>query len=326
MNILFCSVGRRGRLLQDFKESNNKGLIIATDCSHYAPALYFADKHYIAPRITDKGYLEYILDICRKENIKSITTLIDPEIKLIAENRKLFLDNGILPLSPSKETAEICFDKFRMYEYLKSKHINTVLTYNSLETFKEGLDKNEISFPVFVKPRSGSGSVGAEKVNTMNELEEKMKNADSPLIIQELMIGDDLDADVYVDCISNKPVSIFTKSKIETKIGGANKTISFKDNKLFDFVKEALKHFEFYGPIDVDFFYVDGEYYLSEINPRFGGAYVHAYGAGVNFVELILNNINGIENKENIGSYDDDVVMLMYDDVVIKHQKDMQSL
>ena len=197
---------------------------------------------------------------------------------------------------------------------------------NSLETFKEGLDKNEISFPVFVKPRSGSGSVGAEKVNTMNELEEKMKNADSPLIIQELMIGDDLDADVYVDCISNKPVSIFTKSKIETKIGGANKTISFKDNKLFDFVKEALKHFEFYGPIDVDFFYVDGEYYLSEINPRFGGAYVHAYGAGVNFVELILNNINGIENKENIGSYDDDVVMLMYDDVVIKHQKDMQSL
>lgn len=325
MNILFCSVGRRGRLLQDFKSSNKNGQIIATDCSPFAPALYFADKHFIVPRINEEGYLDYILEICKKEGVKSITTLIDPEIELISENRKFFLDNGILPLSPSKETAEICFDKFKMFEYLKSKNINTVLTYDSIESFKMGLEKDEISFPVFVKPRTGSGSVGASKINTMGELEERFNISDTPLIIQKLMVGDDLDADVYVDCISNKPVSIFTKRKIETKIGGANKTISFKDQKLFDFVKDALEHFEFYGPIDVDFFYVDGEYYLSEINPRFGGAYIHAYGAGVDFVKLIINNIQGIENEDIIGDYEDDVVMLMYDDVVIKNKRDMKA-
>ena len=48
-------------------------------------------------------------------------------------------------------------------------------------------------------------------------------------IIQELMTGGDCNADVYVDCISHKPVSVFSKSKIETRIGGASKTISFKD-------------------------------------------------------------------------------------------------
>ena len=75
----------------------------------------------------------------------------------------------------------------------------------------------------------------------------------------------------------------------------------------------------------MDFFIKNGEYYLSEINPRFGGAYLHAYGAGVDFIKLILNNIHGIENQSIIGQYEDDVIMMMYDDVVIKKKNDLMS-
>ena len=149
---------------------------------------------------------------------------------------------------------------------------------------------------------------------------------DPGLIAQELMTGDgafDLDADCYIDTVSKKPVAIFTKRKISTTIGGANKTISFKDPKLFSFLEEALTHFEFNGPIDVDVFYKNGEYYLSEVNPRFGGAYLHAYGAGVDFIKLIEKNVRGEANESIIGQYDENVVMLMYDSVVIKHLKEM---
>ena len=73
----------------------------------------------------------------------------------------------------------------------------------------------------------------------------------------------------------------------------------------------------------MDFWYRDGQYYLSEVNPHFGGAYLHAYGAGVNFVPLIVNNMHGIENRENIGNYDDDVVMMMYDDVVVMPKSEL---
>ena len=82
---------------------------------------------------------------------------------------------------------------------------------------------------------------------------------------------------------------------------------------------------ELNGPCDMDFFVKDGEYYLSEINPRFGGAYLHAYGAGVDFIKLILNNIHGIENQSIIGQYEDDVIMMMYDDVVIKKKNELMS-
>lgn len=323
MNLLFCSVGRRGELIKDFKDSMKDDVyIVATDNSCYAPALYLADKQYIVPLINDKNYLPMILDICKKEKIDAITTFIDPEIALLSKHRDQFEALGVEVLAPYEKTAELCFDKYEMFKYLRSKGINTVLTFGDVESFDKARKKGEIDFPVFVKPRTGSGSVGARKVEDYDTLV-KLFEQDPSLIVQELMDGLDLDADVYVDTISHKPVSIFTKKKIETKIGGANKTISFKDSALFEFVKEIVSHFEFNGPIDIDFFYKDGKYYMSEVNPRFGGAYLHAYGAGVDFIKLINNNIHHIENKENIGNYDEGVVMMMFDSVVIKKNESM---
>lgn len=323
-NILFCSAGRRCGLLKDFRESlNGNGLLVATDNSPVAPALYFADKQYLVPRINDPHYMDCVLDICRKESIKAITTLIDPEIEVLANNRDLLLENGILPLCPSKETARLCFDKYELFVHLRENNIPTVLTYDTVEHFTEGFNKGEINFPVFIKPRTGSGSVGIHKIHDMKELNVYIAEGEHEYIIQEFMDCEDCDADVYIDCISHKPVSMFSKHKLETRIGGANKTISFKDQRLYDFIKEICQVLEFNGPVDMDFWYRDGVYYLSEVNPRFGGAYLHAYGAGVDFIPLIVNNINGIENKENIGNYDENIIMMMYDDVVIINKKDL---
>lgn len=310
--------------MKDFRESlAGKGSVVATDNWSVAPAIFLADKQYMVPKITDGSYIRTVLDICRKEDIKAVATFIDPEIEILSRNRGLFISEGILPLCPSEETARLCFDKYQMYLHMKNHGVRTVLTYDSLESFAAGLAAGEISFPVFIKPVTGSGSVGARRVDTMEELNVLVSEGRFKYIIQELMTGGDCDADVYVDCISHKPVAAFSKRKIETRIGGASKTISFKDQKLFDFIGEVCSVLELSGPCDMDFFYKDGEYYLSEINPRFGGAYLHAYGAGVNFVDLICNNIDGIENQPAIGAYDEGVLMLMYDDVVITTEKEL---
>lgn len=325
-NILFCSVGRRATLLKDFRKTmQGCGKLVATDLSPVAPALFFADETYLVPRISDAGYFDRILDICKKSEIKAITTLIDPEIEILSKHRDELLNIGVLPLCPAEWTAKLCFDKYEMFKYLHAKGVRTVLTYNSLEGLKEGLEKGEISFPVFMKPISGSGSVGIGKVNNWEEAEAKFNDGKFTYIIQELMTGGDCDADVYVDCISHKPVAAFSKKKIESRIGGASKTISFKDQKLFDFIEQVCSVLELNGPCDMDFFIKDGEYYLSEINPRFGGAYLHAYGAGVDFIKLILKNIHGEENASEIGNYEEDVLMMMYDDVVIVKKEDLLS-
>lgn len=326
MNILFCSVGRRCELLKDFRKTlGDKVRLIVTDNSPYAPALEFADVSYQVPLINDPAYIPMILEICKKEQIDAITTLIDPEIAILAQHREEFEALGITVLAPYKETAALCFDKYEMAKYLNEKGIATVKTFGTFADFKAAYEAGKISLPVFVKPRTGSGSVGARRVDTYEMLEE-VTTADSSLIIQELMTGTDMDADIYVDTISHEPVAIFSKKKISTTIGGANKTISFKDEQLFEFVKNALKVFQFNGPLDMDLFYQDGQYYLSEINPRFGGAYLHAYGAGVDFPSFIYHNVKEkASNEACIGNYEEDVVMMMYDSVVIKKLDDIKS-
>lgn len=318
MNLLFCSVGRRGELIKDFKKSMNPNdRIVATDNSVIAPALYLADIRYIVPKITDSDYISILLNICKKEKIRAVTTFIDPETNILAKHRSEFEAIEVEVLVPYEETAAYCFDKFKMYQYLTECGVPTPLTFGDLESFKAAYGAGKIAFPVFVKPRTGSGSIGARQVGAMPDLEEAVGN-DSSLIIQEFMKCLDLDADVYIDTISHQAVSAFSKKKLETKIGGASKTISFKDERLFAFIREIVARFKFNGPVDMDFFYKEGQYYLSEVNPRFGGAYLHAYGAGVDFIKLIMNNLNGIENKPAFGNYDDGIVMMMYDSVVIQ--------
>ena len=291
--------------------------IVAADLSNLAPALYVADAHYLVPRIDAANYLDTILDICRKERINAITTLIDPEIALLAKNRTRFEEIGVEVLAPYTETAELCFDKFKMYQYLTAHGVSTPDTWGDYASAMIAIESGDLAFPVFVKPRTGSGSVGARKVQNANTLK-MLCDSDPSLIIQRLMDGGDLDADVYIDTISHKAVSAFSKRKLETKIGGASKTISFKDEKLFAFIRQITDLLKFNGPVDMDFFYQDGTYYLSEVNPRFGGAYLHAYGAGVDFIKLIKNNLNGIENRPVFGNYEDDIVMMMYDSVIIE--------
>ncbi len=326
MNILFCSVGRRCELLKDFRKTlGDKVRIVVTDNSPYAPALAFSDVSYKVPLITDENYIPMILDICKKEKINAITTLIDPEISILADHRAEFEALGVEVLAPYKETADLCFDKYEMFKYLSKKGVRTVKTYGTFEDFDKDYKEGKISLPVFVKPRTGSGSVGARKVESYELLKEVMERSPE-LIIQELMTGKDMDADLYVDTISGEVIAIFSKKKISTTIGGANKTISFKDEKLFEFVEEAMKVFKFNGPLDMDLFFQNGEYYLSEINPRFGGAYLHAYGAGVDFPSFIYKNVMEKEaNKQQIGQYDENVVMMMYDSVVIDTLDNLQE-
>lgn len=310
--------------MRDVKETIGKtGVLVGADLQSTAPALQFCDRQYVVPPITSPDYVDRILEICRENGIKAVTTLIDPEIEILAANSERFRAAGVIPLCPAPQSAVYCFDKYRLFEYLSDKGIRTPLTFHAWDDFTAALSEGRIAFPVFMKPVCGSGSVGAHKVDTLKQAEADWNSGEHDYIIQEMMTGGDCDADVYVDTISHKAVAAFSKRKIETRIGGASKTISFKDPKLFSFIEEICSVFEFNGPLDMDFFIKDGEYYLSEINPRFGGAYLHAYGAGVDFIKLIVNNINGIENPVQIGDYDENVLMLMYDDVVIAQASDL---
>lgn len=317
MNVLILSAGTRNKVVQYFKrELEGKGNVIATDCSNLAPAIYEADKFYIVPRIDDSNYLNIILDICKKEQIDTLFSLIDPELSLISKNIEKFRSIGVKPIISDYDKVEMCFNKYEMYKFLVENNFKTAKSYINKEEFYQDLDAGIISFPVFVKPVKGSASININKVTSKDELEVLWSLSDN-LMIQEFMYGQEYGIDAYIDMISGTPISIFLKKKIKMRAGETDKSLSIKDEKLFELIKEFIVKAGFKGIIDIDVFEINGQYYISEVNPRFGGGYPFAYEAGVNVPKMILNNIEGKANEPEIGNYKENVYMMKYNEIKV---------
>lgn len=317
-NMLILSCGTRNKVVQYFRKTfEGRGTIVCTDCSGLAPALYEADKHYIVPRMTEPGYLEVILDICKKEKISGVLSLIDPELSLLAENSNKFAEVGTTVIGSSYDLCEMALDKMQMYQWLVAHGYRCARSWLNKDEFYKAVEAGEVTYPVFVKPYRGSASVSISKVNDKDTIEQLLSH-ENDLMIQEFLNGQEIGADVYVDMISGEIVSIFTKKKLVMRAGETDKSVSFKDDKLFALIELFVKEAGYSGQIDIDIFDVNGEYYISEVNPRFGGGYPHAYECGCNHMSLICNNLDGITNTQNIGVYDDGVYMMKYNEIMVR--------
>ena len=323
-NLLFTSVGRRVELINIFRQKScGHGTVVAVDNANTAPALYSADFALTVPLITNENYIDILLDICRRHDIHGVTTCIDPEITLLSQHAGRFEKDGVCVLHSPADTVEICFDKFRMYSFLVDQGYDTPLSFDSLASFESAEKRGDIRFPVFVKPRTGSGSVGIEKIESHSQLVNYLSTARCDSIIQEYMQCEEYDADVYVDLVTKKLVSTFTKKKLSSRLGGADKTVSCKAPALFELIEDFVHRLGIVGPADIDFFKRDGRYFISEVNPRFGGAYLHAHACGINFPKLVRNNLNGQPNEREIGNYEEGVYMMMYDSVIFKRSDEL---
>lgn len=317
MNFLILAAGTRNKVVQYFKRTfEGQGLVIATDANDLGPAIYEADKYYIVPRITAPGYIDVILGICKQEKIDGVLSLIDPELSLLAQYEKDFKAIGTTVIGSSYELCEMALDKMQMYEWLKSHGYNCARSWMDKEEFYKAVDAGEVTFPVFVKPYRGSASISISKVYDKETVDLLFAHSED-LMIQEYLNGQEIGADVYIDLISGEVVSIFTKKKILMRAGETDKAVSFKDPTLFCLIEKFVLEAGYHGQIDIDIFEINGDYYISEVNPRFGGGYPHAFESGCNHMQLILNNLNGMANKKNIGAYDEGIYMMKYNEVKI---------
>ena len=318
MNILILSAGTRNKIVQYFKRNlDGKGMVIATDCREIAPAIYDADKHYIVPRMNSPQYLDVIYEICKENSVSGVLSLIDPELSLLAAHTEEFKAIGVTVIGSNYDLCEMSLDKMQMFHWLTEHGYKTAKSYLEKKTFYQDVNAGVINYPVFVKPIRGSASIAISKV-TDKETIDLLFAHDDNLMLQEFLDGQEIGADVYIDMISGKVVSIFTKKKLKMRAGETDKAVSFKDEKLFALIERFVTEAGYRGQIDIDIFDIDGEFYISEVNPRFGGGYPHAYECGVDHMRMIINNLSKKANEVTIGEYEDGVYMMKYNEVCIR--------
>ena len=173
--------------------------------------------------------------------------------------------------------------------------------------FYHAVENGELTYPVFVKPESGSASLDIHMAQDQETVEFLCSREDG-LMIQEFMNGQEYGADVYIDMLSGEVVSIFVKKKLKMRAGETDKAESFQEKKLFALITDFVKKMGFRGIIDIDLFEIDGNWYISEVNPRFGGGYPHAWACGVRVPEMIVRNLEGQTNVPEIGWEDHDEI------------------
>ena len=309
MNILFTCAGRRTYLLKYFKENlSSVDKIVATDMQLSAPALQIADVKIKVHAVYDPNYINITLDICKQQNIDLLLSLNDLELPILADNKKRFEQQGVKVIVSDPEVIEICFDKYKTAQWIESIGLHSPKTYVRLEDVKHALAAGKIAFPLFMKPRWGSGSIGLESIADMEELDiyyhllfKKIKKTilgtasvgNEYIIIQEKLTGNEFGLDVMNDLEGNN-VAVSVKQKLAMRAGETDKSITIDLPEVREMGRKiglVLKHV---GNLDVDIMQrANGDYCVLELNPRFGGGYPFSYEAGVNMPKAIIQWVKG---------------------------------
>jgi carbamoyl-phosphate synthase large subunit len=166
----------------------------------------------IGKSITEPGYIDLILKICKDEHINGVLSLIDPELSLLAENEEKFKALGVTIIGSSYELCEMALDKMQMYRWLVEHGYNCAHSWMDTDEFFKAVEAGEVSYPVFVKPYRGSASISISKVYD-KETVDLLFAHEHDLMIQEFLDGQEIGADVYIDMISGEVVSILPRRR-----------------------------------------------------------------------------------------------------------------
>ena len=323
VNVLFTSAGRRIELLRAFRQAYKTlalpGNLVVADIDLLAPAIQVADRSYLVPRFTDKGYIPALCEICRQENIDLIFPLIDPDINILAQNRALLESTGARGVAVSEEAGALCSDKWLTTEFFRSLGLVTPKSW-----LPEHLSSASIEFPVFIKPRNGSGAKSTFKVENAQQLAFFLDYVPFP-IVQEFIAGPEITNDVTCD-LNGEVLAVVSRQRIEVRWGEVAKGVTVYDAAITDACVRIAKALPAIGPITVQCIVKDGIPYFTEINARFGGGLPLGIAAGVDSPLWFLAKAAGIDHAiPPLGVYKTGLYITRFDDAFYLNSESVAS-
>lgn len=290
MKILFTSVGRRVELMQAFRkaadESGVQLTIIGADITDTAPALFFCDETQLVCRIKEPEYIPQLLSICETEKVDCLIPTIDTDLLILAENKEKFEAIGTKVLISAVDKVKLCRDKRFTADYFLSLGLKSPRPVDAVEKYNSG-------YPAFIKPKDGSSSIDAYRVDHEEDLKTyagKIKD----YIIQPFISGREFTIDIFCDYEGN-PVYITPRERLAVRAGEVLKTRITQDDTMIEEMKTLIADYKPCGQITVQLIQEEstGDNYYIEINPRFGGGAPLSIKAGADSAKAVIRMLNG---------------------------------
>lgn len=317
MNVLLTCAGRRNYLVNYFKNAlGGRGKVVATDMQINAPALVDADVAVKVSAVYHPQYIDQILKVCKDHSIRLLIPLNDLELPVLAAQKRRFSEIGVTVVISDIAVIDTCFDKWKTTVFLRNIGLKTPQTFIDLSRAIEAIDRGELLFPIVIKPRWGSASIGIEFSDSKEELllayrllnlrlhktflaKASEADIDHAILIQEKLSGQEFGMDVLND-FTGSFVKAFPKKKLAMRAGETDKSISVENDALSEIGKVLGNKLKHIGNLDSDIFETDKGYYILELNPRFGGGYPFTHEAGADFPSILIEWTKG---NNNVGSF-----------------------
>jgi carbamoyl-phosphate synthase large subunit len=312
MNVMLTCAGRRKYLVTFFREAlHGDGSVFAGDANRGAPALAAADRAFILPSLDDPSYVECVLEICARHQVGLLVSLHDLELPLLARHLDQFHAVKTIPVISAPAVIDTCLDKVAAGRFLATCGISEPATYLSLDEARLALRRGVLTFPVVVKPRWGTASLGIEYAFDDEELEFahallrkrltrsvlKGLHGDDPnngIIIQEKLTGDEYGIDIIND-LDGRHMATMVRRKLEMRAGETDRAVTAQADVLGALgarLGRALGHI---GNLDCDVIVNNGRSCVLDMNPRFGGGYPLSHLAGANLPAALVAWASGRE-------------------------------
>lgn len=312
LNIIIGSAGRRLYLLRWFREAmdtlNISGKIIVTESDKSSAAFTAGDEGVLMPRYSDVRYEEAMLRLVDELQPAMFLSVNDWELAKFGEGLgdDLRSRGVVVPGIADVDIASVT-DKFRLQSVLKEAGIRTPQTVVASD--RMGLTELKELYPrLVVKDRQGSGSSGLHIVDsahldaTLNRIavsSPSQQMGNDPLdgiVVQPFIQGVEYGVDVVGTFAETQERNfrVLARRKIRMRAGETDKAETVNPEDFSDIATRLGETLKPTGLIDVDVLRdSNGELYVIDINPRFGGGYPFVHLAGADVPLYYLASLTG---------------------------------
>src|SRR6266498_829666 len=296
--VVFTCAGMRVDNVTAFGDAG--ATTVAVDASPFAPALYHADAYELVPLKDDPQYIPRLREIVVVHDVGLIVPVTDIDQGVVSARRD---ELGAPVLLPDDDVVRRTADKYLAHVVLEEHGIG------SPPTWLPGKLPDELPFPLLVKARSGYGSRNIFRARDRAELDFFLGHTAVESMVQACCTGAEFSIDVFCD-FDGRCLNAIPRTMIESKGGESIKGMTVDDAELIEYGAHVAETLGLKGPANIQCFREDDDRHeVTDVNPRFGGAFPLPLAAGSRYPELAIALAEGERPEPRLGDFREGVMM-----------------
>jgi carbamoyl-phosphate synthase large subunit len=293
-------------VIKALRDDGRATFIAAGDMNPLNATAAFVDEFVTLPPAAGPDFARCCFEAAQRMEIDLLVPLIvEREFLPLDGARERFESINCRLALPRREIVERIGDKLEFARFLREIGVPGPPT----QAYSEAIEIER--FPVYLKPRHGSGSVGTSRIESLHSLHETAVGRDD-LIVQEAVEGTEFTVDCFA-AVPGRVVAAVPRERIAIKAGVSVKGRTYHHPVIEGIARDVVEKSGLQGPANVQGMLAANERFsIIEMNPRFSGTLALTTAAGINFASLLIDTIEGKPIPDLLGRHEDGLTMMRY--------------